>query len=91
MERVLCKGERNNFKCNETPTSYSNNIPPQVNKMGCQGGCDTLSETVRVNDFKGFFILDALYHEMPCNTTQNRLPTFHELKLLSEKGFVEYH
>lgn len=49
--------------------------------MGCHGGWDILSETVQVSDFKGFFILGILYHEMPSNTTQNKLPTFHELKL----------
>lgn len=31
-----------------------------------------LSETVQMSDFKGFFILDTLYHD----TTQNKLPTF---------------
>lgn len=51
--------------------------------MRCPGGCNILPKTVQGNDFKGFFTLDI---EMPCHTTQNKLPTFHLLKLLSEKG-----
>lgn len=31
-----------------------------------------LSETVQMSDFKGFFILDTLYHD----TTQNKLSIF---------------
>lgn len=41
--------------------------------------------------FQRFSSLRHFYHDLPCNTAQNKLPAFNWLQLWSEKGVVACH